>query len=1129
MAASRAQRVTTGLAAAGLAATGFLPLFGGPGYEAALAAGLVLPSLAAVAAALDVVGEPLPAPLEALFRGCATGAWLAAVGLLVTVLHGWRIGFCDALEGSEYFALGPGAGAVLGGAYGAFVGLVASRVRRRHRSLAVAGALAGPIACVAASFARFYTSPMVFAFDPFFGFFAGTLYDSVITGLDRLVTYRAGTLATLVAALATAALFERTETGAFRVRTPFRRGLGLLALASAGASAVHVALGPSLGHFQTTSSIRAALGHAITDGRCELVYPAGVPLIEARALARECDGHLRQLDRFFDARGPSHVVAFLFESPEQKGYLMGAASTYIAKPWRREIYIQRAGFPHPVMRHELAHVVAGTFGVGPFHIAGAFHGLIPDPGRIEGLAVAAAPDDEELSLDDWAKAMKDLSLLPPLERVFDLGFFGEPSSRAYVVAGAFIDWLRRAQGIEVVRRWYSGASLQTASGKPLATLERAWLASLDARKVSADVLRVARARFDQPAIFGRRCPHVVDRLAGEAFVALSRADVERARRLYEQLLALDPHDVGARLGLATCALRNGNDDQARALYERVASDPSLAKATRARAVESLGDLALASGDDAAARRRFDEVATSVVDTDRLRALDVKRYASEGNARDAIVAQVLGDPRTGRDVELAAAKLGAWSEREPSLGLADYLLARIYLGEGRYSLVASSLSKALARQIPIASVSREAQKLRMTAACVLDDRSTLTAAYAAWSKADGIRAPERTEMAEFFQRCTGELPPTGRPIPSAAKPALPAASSPPSTPVGCPEGTVRIPGAETWIGSPRGAGADDEWPRYRTRLAAFCLDRTEVTAGAYRACVSEKACTAADSRFVTCTAGAGEDDLPINCLNATQAATFCSHRGARLPAEAEWEYAASGGDDRVYSWGDQSPDGRTCWKNHAACPVGTYPAGAFGLFDMTGDVWEWTSTGYGDYPWPPVQIVDQVYRGGSWSRRFDKWMRVRLRNRAPPSYEGAHLGFRCAVTLPGEPCPFGRDANGECLAGALEVDCRPGKSWNGQRCAAAGESLCPLGTSPIAGHGCVFDVPIKEGTPPPLDVGAVRKSRSPEFDADCMRFQPSRPHAYRFADASHEARNVVERGIGCKNRDVGVGWNSACCP
>jgi hypothetical protein len=128
------------------------------------------------------------------------------------------------------------------------------------------------------------------------------------------------------------------------------------------------------------------------------------------------------------------------------------------------------------------------------------------------------------------------------------------------------------------------------------------------------------------------------------------------------------------------------------------------------------------------------------------------------------------------------------------------------------------------------------------------------------------------------------------------------------------------------------------------------------------------------------------------------------------------------------------------------------------------------------------------------------------------------------------CPFGVESTGRCRHGVLERECGEGRTFNGVRCAGPGEPRCAPGWSEKPGYGCVLD---REIEPEIEDVEAsaalVEKARSPEFDSDCAANQPERPRAFRFSGGSHAARNLVSKGVGCKNRDVGVGWNSTCCP
>lgn len=149
-----------------------------------------------------------------------------------------------------------------------------------------------------------------------------------------------------------------------------------------------------------------------------------------------------------------------------------------------------------------------------------------------------------------------------------------------------------------------------------------------------------------------------------------------------------------------------------------------------------------------------------------------------------------------------------------------------------------------------------------------------------------------------------------------------------------------------------------------------------------------------------------DDHPVVQVSQRDAAAFCRWLGLRLPSEEEWEFAARGADGRRYPWGDTAPrhDGRLlanfgavrCCAPDASdgyagtAPVGSYPDGAspFGLLDMAGNVWEWTSTAF---PGRPDHVS---LRGGGWGN--DPYgLRVSYRHGNPPDIGLDMVGARCA--------------------------------------------------------------------------------------------------------------------------------------
>ncbi|MGH7329955.1 MAG: hypothetical protein ACREJX_16540, partial [Polyangiaceae bacterium] len=387
-----------------------------------------------------MAGEAPRRPIACILHGIEIGLFLSAISLFTAIVHGVRVGFCDFAGGVIGFLLTAAVGTVLGGIWGACVGEVAHRFVRR-RLVCVLGSLAAPLACVIVGLLRFYTSPIVFSFDPFVGYFSGSFYDTVIDPGSALLSYRLGTLATITFVLAASSLLDRDGKKFGRAasnETTLARTI--LAVVALGTSLWITANGIALGHWQTSESIAKDLGGKKSGARCDVVYPDSIREKDALLLVKDCDEEIASDEKVLGVRGPDRITAFFFRDAGDKKRLMGAADVYIAKPWRHEVYLQVEGYPHPVLGHEIAHVVAGSFGRGPFRIAGELGGLWPNPGLIEGTAVATAPEEGELTDATWARAMLDLGILPPMRELFSVDFLGRSGAQSYTAAGSFIRW-----------------------------------------------------------------------------------------------------------------------------------------------------------------------------------------------------------------------------------------------------------------------------------------------------------------------------------------------------------------------------------------------------------------------------------------------------------------------------------------------------------------------------------------------------------------------------------------------------------------------------------------------------------------------------------------------------------------
>lgn len=729
-----------------LGALGTLGLFAGPGYEMALAAGLLCPAVAAIVTAMEL-SKRARQPLDMLSRGLENGALFASIAYAVAFVHGLRAGFCDLAAGTILFLLGPGIGTLLGGAWGALASEVALRSKRR-RLWGVLAALAGPLGSALLQVGIFYATPIVFAFDPFAGYFSGALYDTVLAS-DELVSYRTASVATLFAAYVSALHLTREE-GRVRFRSLSRPGLVAFGIIAALGSLASIDMGPELGHWQTKGTIARELGGQVEVGRCVVIYDNAMRADDIDRFARDCEAQVDDIATWLDLEVAEPVTVFLFTSRNQKRAFMGAGRVSVAKPWRREIYLHEADYPHPVMRHELVHALSADIGTGPFRVAG---GLVPNPGLVEGLAEAAAPRDDDLSGHEWAAAMRAIGVLPRLHELFGLGFFGHASSAGYTAAGSFMSHVRETYGVDAVKRWYAGDGIESITKKSWADLEAGWWARLDAIRLTDAARVTAELRFDRPSVFDRRCPHEVDELLDEAMGRVG-GDNDGALRRLTAVLALDPANVRALMGVAACHDAQGDIQGAQAAYEVVATHEGTSRLDQLTAIERQGDLLLRAGDGAGARALYRQVAPLLTAEGRQRTLELKMYyANHPYGRAALVALLIGTDNRGPDNTEALDLIGRWRAARPDDGTPLYLLARQHFNNDNFALALERLEQALALELPVERSRTESLRLQLVAACALGQSEVARHAL------DGYRShplvvPSRREMATaLFERCS----------------------------------------------------------------------------------------------------------------------------------------------------------------------------------------------------------------------------------------------------------------------------------------------------------------------------------------------------------------------------------------
>lgn len=639
---------------------------------------------------LERAGSPGVVVAELAAGAVVVNLLLLVLPMAIIALNAVRVRVCDWGFGVQAYLLLP-VGSVVGAtALGVVCGLA---VPARRRVLANALPHALVLAWLLTSVWRFYTEPPVFAYNAFGGYFPGNLYDENISLGAPLYWSRALQVCCAVAALALAAVLVDAPTlrlAPLSNRRPIgARPRATAVAAAAGAIAALLWMrGDTLGFAVDGDAVRAELSGRYQTEHFVIHYePSDAMERRIALIAEDHEFRYAQAVAAFGGVEPDGVIhSYYFSSADQKRRLFGAERVHMAKPWRREIFLNDYPFPHPILRHEIAHVIAGAFGDPLFGVSARRVAGVPalvNVGLVEGAAVAADwPGRYEATLTphESVKAMADLGYMPPLHQLMSPGFFQFSAGRSYTTAGSFARFLLDRYGAERFRALYrSGGDFTAAYGRGLGELTAEWRAMIDAIELHPGAAEQVRERFRRGSILERPCPHAIARRRERAARLQARGDRGGAIAAMRSVCRDDPAEPRWRLDLASLLLADERVDDAAALLLALADDEALSSTVRATAMLELVDIAARAGELADAGALLDRAAALPIEDDDRRIVVAKRFALDhgGPAGAHLRAYFWGAaPGEPHNAMALAGRAAAVTFAEPELAFGWYLLGRM---------------------------------------------------------------------------------------------------------------------------------------------------------------------------------------------------------------------------------------------------------------------------------------------------------------------------------------------------------------------------------------------------------------------------------------------------------------------
>ena len=578
--------------------------------------------------------------LRWFFNTLKSNLLLLIIPLIIILLNSLRIKNCNYIDGFFYFLTLPFISCFIVSAAGIFFNVLIQK--RWFAYLAYIGFLI--LSCIPVAVNLIFHPP-VFAYHPIIGYFPGPIYDFLITiSPAYYITRIIGVLWGVVFLYITITTCEVSRNTGFIPKLHLRKlfltesdrlhigktvtGFFLLGLVIC----IEVFSG-QLGIRPTRNDISNALGGYRETEHFEIFYARDLEM-EMDQFSEDCEFRYKQLSKYLKTEISRKVRVYLYSTPEQKKKLIGAGSTYVEDPFGYGFHVHTQGFPHPVIKHELAHVLTSDW--SPWKVS-------LNVGMHEGVAVAADWSEDGLSVHQWVKAMHHLKVAPSLHSVMGLGFWRHAGLRSYLLAGSFIRYLIDTYGLEKLKSSFPLGNLEKVYKKDITSLEAEWRQFLSKQiNLTEYDIKYAKRRLMRGGIFEQVCAHEMAAQRNKAWSFYFNKDYHTAVDTFYNMLDDERSNPRTMVGLMYSAYMKGDIPLTTSIAKKIVNDVN--SHYKVEATQLLGDIHWSKGEIQQALQLYN----SVIDKHLpyLRQINIhKRIAALSNSITSISQNRLRDVLT----------------------------------------------------------------------------------------------------------------------------------------------------------------------------------------------------------------------------------------------------------------------------------------------------------------------------------------------------------------------------------------------------------------------------------------------------------------------------------------------------